>query len=72
MNELKAKYNKNLIRRTKAEIYLDGEAPAQEKNKWEPKFRELITEGNRLLHEIEKSGHKVLENEILHGFQDDP
>jgi hypothetical protein len=68
---LKQQYNKNLIRRTNAEIYFEGFALDDEKDKWVTKFINLIKEANELLSQIEQSDYKVSDNEILNGFQEE-
>lgn len=43
--------------------------PNNKKDKWEPRFKELLTNLNRLVHEIEKElGREMTEDEVLNGF----
>jgi hypothetical protein len=51
MNELQAEYNKVLARVIKAEKYLDGDAPDEEKEKWIPEFMKLLARLRELMRE---------------------
>jgi uncharacterized protein YdcH (DUF465 family) len=41
------------------------------KDKWEPRFKELLANLNSMVHEIEKQlGREMTEDEILNGFKE--
>jgi hypothetical protein len=70
MSVLKQEYNKELENFYKAVNIMDDlTIPNEKKDKWEPRFKGLLANLNRLIHEIEKElGREVTEDEILNGF----
>ena len=72
MSVLKQEYNKALEYFYDAANAIDDPAiPNEKAMKWQPRFRELLANLNRLIHEIEKElGREATEDEILNGFKE--
>ena len=70
MNDLKQEYNKALERFYDAANKIDNPLVLNETAfKWQPRFRELLANLNRLVEEIEKEiGRDMNNDEILNGF----
>lgn len=74
LSELKKQYNKDSEHFfNEACKFMDDPAISDEKkDKWMPRFKELLDNLIKLIDDIEKEqGHEVTEDEILKGFQED-
>jgi hypothetical protein len=72
MSILTQEYTKIRQRMIKAESFLDGNAPADKKDKWIPEFKKLLCEAEKLIHKIEQElDREMTEEEILNGFKED-
>jgi hypothetical protein len=72
--ELKKKYNEVLAREKKAEEFFDDpNVPTESKEKWLPKFYEIVRELSGMMKEFrELSGNEMSEGEVLEGFMETP
>jgi regulator of sirC expression with transglutaminase-like and TPR domain len=72
MSILKQEYNKALeYFYDAANKFDDPKIPNEIARKWQPRFKELLANLNRLIHEIEKEiSREVTEDEILNGFKE--
>ncbi|MFL0266822.1 hypothetical protein [Candidatus Clostridium radicumherbarum] len=70
LEELKKKYNEVLAREKKAEEFFDDPKVSMEsKEKWRPKFYEIVMELSGMMKEFrELSGEEMSESEVLKGF----
>ena len=66
--ELKAKYNETLARYRKAAVYMDGDAPLDEREKHVAKFHALMYELSGMVQQIKEAGHEMTGEEIRGGF----
>lgn len=68
--EFKKKYNEVLAREKKAEEFFDDPNVSMErKEKWLPKFYEIVRELSGMMKEFrELSGEEMSEGEVLDGF----
>ena len=65
---LKQQYNESLIRLKKAEAFMDGPAPIEEKEKWQPEFQSIIEKRENLYDYIKQTGYVMTPDEIENGF----
>lgn len=68
--ELKKRYNEVLARVKKAEEFFDDpNVSIESKDKWRPKFYEIVREFSGMMKEFsEISGREMTEGEVLEGF----
>ena len=72
MSILTREYTKIRQRMIKAESFLDGNAPADKKDKWMYEFEKLKSEANIFIAKIEQElDREMTEEEILNGFKED-
>jgi DNA-directed RNA polymerase specialized sigma subunit len=70
MSVLKQEYNNELENFYKAVNIMDDlTIPNEKKDKWEPRFKDLLEKMKKLISDIEQEiGREVTEDEILNGF----
>jgi hypothetical protein len=68
--KLQIQYNDTLARMKKAMEFMDGPAPLAEKEKWQPKFKQIEKQLDGLIEEIKATGHEMTEVEIWEGFKE--
>jgi hypothetical protein len=68
--KLQIQYNDTLARMKKAMEFMDGPAPLAEKEKWQPKFKQIEKQLDGLIADIRATGHEISDMEILNGFKE--